>query len=70
MKTLLEHRQHDRMVSDGTDRTRDSSGLSGCGRHLQGACSAQKYKLFLQKRSPLSIKEKKKEKTEERATLR
>lgn len=54
--------------SKTVDRTCASEGLSGHG--CKEPVQHRNVELFLIKRSPLSIKEKKKERTEERATLR
>lgn len=62
-ETLLEHRQRDQSrCRAGVDRTHTSAGLSRHGRPGKEPARHRNAKFFLLKRSPLSIKEKQKEK--------
>lgn len=71
MKTLLERRQHERGgIRAGVDRTYTLRGSPGTATTASSLLSTETPSFFLLKRSPLSIKEKSKERTEERATLR
>lgn len=62
-ETLLEHRQRDQgSFRAGVDRTHTSSGLSRHGCPGKEPARHRNAKFFLLKRSPLSIKQKQKEK--------
>ena len=63
MKTLLERRQHERGgIRAGVDRTHTLWGSPGMATTASSLLSTETRSFFLLKHSPLSIKEKKKEK--------
>lgn len=63
MKTLLERRQHERSgIRAGVDRTHTLRGSPRTAATASSLLSTESRSFFLLKRSPLSVKEKRKEK--------